>query len=188
LRENEGHARCALRTQGHRLVWSCLHRGGLVGVLAAARAAVIVGTYLCRGRQPPIILCEIIKCIPCYCRTQTLLHWPARLLRCTTCSGSSFSCSKKLSFWRRQSVLARGLHALLPPIEVVKQSYCNADPEQTREWEVRRRARDTLTAACLELHAPDVRTRDVQTPRSAPEGLCKADSAACAIRTPLLTA
>lgn len=36
-----------------------------------------------------------------------------------------------------QSVLARGLHALLPPIEVVKQSYCNADPEQPREWEAR---------------------------------------------------
>ncbi|KAK9832113.1 hypothetical protein WJX81_008412 [Elliptochloris bilobata] len=34
-----------------------------------------------------------------------------------------------------KSVLARGLHALLPPIEVVKQSYCNADPEQPREWE-----------------------------------------------------
>lgn len=36
-----------------------------------------------------------------------------------------------------QSVLARGLHALLPPIEVVKQSYCNADPEEPREWEAR---------------------------------------------------
>lgn len=36
-----------------------------------------------------------------------------------------------------QSVLARGLHALLPPIEVVKGSYCNADPDNTREWEVR---------------------------------------------------
>ena len=54
------------------------------------------GTYLCRGRQPLIILCEVIKCVPCYCRTQTLQHWPARLLRCTTCSGSSPSCSKKL--------------------------------------------------------------------------------------------
>lgn len=36
-----------------------------------------------------------------------------------------------------QSVLARGLHALLPPIEVIKGSYCNANPENTREWEVR---------------------------------------------------
>lgn len=35
-----------------------------------------------------------------------------------------------------QSVLARGLHALLPPIEVIKGSYCNANPENLREWEV----------------------------------------------------
>ena len=35
-----------------------------------------------------------------------------------------------------QSVLARGLHALLPPIEVIKGSYCNANPENSREWEV----------------------------------------------------
>ena len=38
-----------------------------------------------------------------------------------------------------QSVLARGLHALLPPIEVIKGSYCNANPENRREWEVHRR-------------------------------------------------
>ena len=31
--------------------------------------------------------------------------------------------------------MARGLHALLPPIEVVSASYCNADPENDREWE-----------------------------------------------------
>ena len=37
---------------------------------------------------------------------------------------------------RSQSVLARGLHALLPPIEVVKASYCNANPDNPREWEV----------------------------------------------------
>ncbi|CAL5229352.1 g12662 [Coccomyxa viridis] len=34
-----------------------------------------------------------------------------------------------------KSVLARGLHALLPPIEVIKGSYCNANPENRREWE-----------------------------------------------------
>ncbi|BDA50617.1 magnesium-chelatase subunit ChlD, chloroplastic [Coccomyxa sp. Obi] len=34
-----------------------------------------------------------------------------------------------------KSVLARGLHALLPPIEVVKGSYCNANPDNPREWE-----------------------------------------------------
>jgi Mg-chelatase subunit ChlI len=38
---------------------------------------------------------------------------------------------------RAQSVLARGLHALLPPIEVVRGSFCNSDPENPREWEAR---------------------------------------------------
>lgn len=33
--------------------------------------------------------------------------------------------------------MARGVHALLPPIEVVEASYCNANPEDRREWEVR---------------------------------------------------
>jgi magnesium chelatase subunit D len=34
-----------------------------------------------------------------------------------------------------KSIMARGLHALLPPIEVVKGSYANSDPENPREWE-----------------------------------------------------
>ncbi|KAK9834717.1 hypothetical protein WJX74_008546 [Apatococcus lobatus] len=34
-----------------------------------------------------------------------------------------------------KSVMARGVHALLPPIEVVEASYCNANPEDRREWE-----------------------------------------------------
>ncbi len=38
-----------------------------------------------------------------------------------------------------KSVMARGIHALLPPIEVVSKSWCNADPEDPREWEVRQR-------------------------------------------------
>lgn len=40
-----------------------------------------------------------------------------------------------------KSVMARGLHALMPPIEVVDGSICNADPENKRGWEVRCRCR-----------------------------------------------
>ncbi len=36
-----------------------------------------------------------------------------------------------------KSVMARGLHALMPPIEVVDGSLCNADPDDPRSWEVR---------------------------------------------------
>lgn len=36
-----------------------------------------------------------------------------------------------------KSVMARGIHALLPPIEVVADSWCNANPEDPRAWEVR---------------------------------------------------
>lgn len=35
-----------------------------------------------------------------------------------------------------KSVMARGIHSLLPPIEVVSDSWCNADPEDPRNWEV----------------------------------------------------
>lgn len=29
-----------------------------------------------------------------------------------------------------KSIMARGLHELMPPIDTVSESYCNADPEQ----------------------------------------------------------
>ena len=35
-----------------------------------------------------------------------------------------------------KSIMARGVHALMPPIEVVRESFCNADPEDPRSWEV----------------------------------------------------
>eukprot|EP00889_Picochlorum_renovo_P008912 jgi/Picre1/35942/NNA_003399.t1 len=34
-----------------------------------------------------------------------------------------------------KSIMARGVHALLPPIEVIKGSMCNADPNNQDEWE-----------------------------------------------------
>lgn len=36
-----------------------------------------------------------------------------------------------------KSVLARGLHALLPPIEVASDSICNGNPDNPADWEVR---------------------------------------------------
>ncbi len=57
--------------------------------------------------------------------------------RSGACCSECAACLAELLCACVQSVLARGLHALLPPIEVVKGSYCNANPENPREWEVR---------------------------------------------------
>ena len=59
-------------------------------------------------------------------------HLPALL---TPRSPLFFSLSPSSPPLSLQSVLARGLHALLPPIEVVAGSYCNADPAKPGEWE-----------------------------------------------------
>ena len=40
-----------------------------------------------------------------------------------------------------RSILARGLHALLPPLEVCQESFCNADPDDPRQWEPTLRAK-----------------------------------------------
>jgi magnesium chelatase subunit D len=34
-----------------------------------------------------------------------------------------------------KSIMARGLQELMPPIDCIKDSYCNADPENPTEWE-----------------------------------------------------
>jgi magnesium chelatase subunit D len=46
-----------------------------------------------------------------------------------------------------KSVLARGIHALLPPIEVIAGSYCNDDPAQPDTWSDWAKARGLLAAA-----------------------------------------
>ena len=47
-----------------------------------------------------------------------------------------------------KSIMARGVHALLPPIEVVAESICNADPDSPDQWEVRLPRCVGLVRAC----------------------------------------
>ena len=53
-----------------------------------------------------------------------------------------------------KSIMARGIHALLPPIEVIDGSICNADPENPSEWE------DGLTEKMVGMSELPTRIRD----------------------------
>ena len=53
-----------------------------------------------------------------------------------------------------KSVMARGVHALLPPIEVVDGTWCNADPDDDREWEVCRPRPVSLLCLSMIHHLP----------------------------------
>ena len=57
-----------------------------------------------------------------------------------------------------KSIMARGLHALLPPIEVVDGSICNSDPEEPGTWE------DGLLEKVTRDEAGDVKTRIREPP------------------------
>ena len=57
-----------------------------------------------------------------------------------------------------KSIMARGLHALLPPIEVVDGSICNSDPEEPGTWE------DGLLEKVTRDSAGDVMTRIREAP------------------------
>ena len=57
-----------------------------------------------------------------------------------------------------KSVMARGLHSLLPPIEVVDGSICNSDPEEPGSWE------DGLLEKVTRDSAGDVMTRIREAP------------------------
>lgn len=55
-----------------------------------------------------------------------------------------------------KSVMARALHTLLPPIEVVKNSFCNCDPNQPEEWDNTLKTDVAPNVCCEVIPAPFV--------------------------------
>ncbi len=58
-----------------------------------------------------------------------------------------------------KSVMARAIHALLPPIEVVKGSCCNCDPTQPNEWD-----NETIARFASELNFSGLPTEIIPAP------------------------
>jgi magnesium chelatase subunit D len=63
-----------------------------------------------------------------------------------------------------KSVMARALHQLLPPIEVVTGSCCNADPSDAQDWDDDTRQRFESNTASHDLDPNDLPTQVVPAP------------------------
>jgi len=63
-----------------------------------------------------------------------------------------------------KSVMARAIHALLPPIEVIQGSYCNCDPSRPSEWDDETIARFSQSTESTELPTEIVPSPFIQIP------------------------
>ena len=57
-----------------------------------------------------------------------------------------------------KSVMARAIHSLLPPIEVIKDSFCNCDPTKPEEWD------DDIQAEYSNTNLEDIPTEIIPAP------------------------